>query len=49
MKKIMIELDDDLHARLKVACATQRSTIKDTLQELIHNFVNKFRDGNKKS
>ena len=49
MKIIQIELEDDLHQKLKVACAKQRSTLKDTLQQLINNFVNTFEDGKKEN
>jgi len=44
MKIINIELEDNDHKNLKVICAKQGETMQRILKELIHNFVNKYKD-----
>ena len=39
MKRIVIELDDNLHQDFKVQCASDRSSIKDMVTDLIKQYL----------
>ena len=39
MKVIQIELEESLHQKFKVKCATKSQRIKDALKELIESYV----------
>lgn len=39
MKRLIIELDDDLHAQIKTRAAKQRKTIKLIVTELLYNWT----------
>ena len=48
MTRINIELPEELHKKIKVACAVKDATIKDYIKEVLDNKVNHKTERNSK-
>lgn len=48
MKRVTIEVTQEVHKRLKAKTAIEGVTITRLLNEFINNYLNNFNDGNQK-
>jgi predicted DNA-binding protein len=41
MKRFVMDIPDELHQRLKIACVLENKTMKEVVQKLMENYVGK--------